>query len=180
VDLRQEIDAQPDAGVRTGAREITSAAAWGDNSMVEHLEATVDKFLFRVAADRLYSPDGVWVQPQGRGVRIGVTDYFQQRGGDVAFVHLKPAGTTLRAGDELAEVETIKMNQSVLSPLGGTVTEVNPALDQAPETINQDPYGAGWLAVIEAADWDADRAKLLDPPAYLALMRSQAQQELAR
>ncbi len=147
--------------------------------MPEYLETTVDKFVFRVAADRLYSAEGVWVQPQGQGVRIGLTDYLQQRGGDVAFVHVKPAGTGLRAGDELAEVETIKMNQSIFAPLGGTLTEVNAALEPAPETINQDPYGAGWLAVIEPADWEADRAKLLDPPAYLALMRSQAHQEIA-
>jgi glycine cleavage system H protein len=147
--------------------------------MVERLETTIDKFVFRVAADRLYSAEGVWVQPEGRGVRIGLTDYLQQRGGDVAFAHVKRPGTTLRAGDELAEVETIKMNQSVLSPLSGTLAEVNPALETAPETINQDPYGAGWLAVIKPSDWEADRAKLLDPPAYLAAMRSQAEQELA-
>jgi glycine cleavage system H protein len=71
------------------------------------------------------------------------------------------------------------MNQSVFSPLGGTLIELNPALEAAPETINQDPYGAGWLAVIEAADWQSDRAKLLDPPAYLAVMRSQAAEEIA-
>jgi glycine cleavage system H lipoate-binding protein len=72
--------------------------------MPEYLEATVDKFVFRVAADRLYSAEGVWVQPLGQGVRIGLTDYLQQRSGDVAFVHAKPPGTKLRAGDELAEV----------------------------------------------------------------------------
>jgi glycine cleavage system H protein len=144
----------------------------------EYLETTVDKFVFRVAADRLYSPDGVWAQPEGNRVRVGLTDYIQQRGGDVAFVHVKPVGTKLAGGDEFAELETIKTNQSIFSPISGTVIEVNPDVDLSPEIINQDPYGKGWLAVIETADWESKRAKLLDPHAYLSAMRSQAEQEL--
>jgi glycine cleavage system H protein len=144
----------------------------------EYLETTVDKFVFRVAADRFYNSDGVWAQPDGNRVRVGLTDYLQQRGGDVAFVHVKPIGTKLAAGDEFAELETIKANQSLFLPLGGTVVEVNSALGLTPEVINEDPYGKGWLAVIEVADWEAGRAKLLDPQAYLSTMRSQAEQEL--
>jgi glycine cleavage system H protein len=146
--------------------------------MPEYLETTVDKFVFRVATDRLYTPEGVWAQPQGNRVRVGLTDYFQQRNGDVAFVHVKAAGTKLAGGDELAELETIKTNQSIFSPVSGTVVEVNPDLNLSPEIINQDPYVLGWLAAIEAADWESARAKLLDPQAYLAAMRSQAEQEL--
>jgi glycine cleavage system H protein len=144
----------------------------------EYLETTIDKFVFRVAADRLYSADGIWVQPHGDAVRLGLTDYLQQRGGDVAFAHVKPVGSKLACGDELAEIETIKTNQSLRSPLGGTVVEVNAELESTPEAINEDPYGRGWLAVIRAADWDADRAALLDAQAYLAVMRSQAEQEM--
>jgi glycine cleavage system H protein len=144
----------------------------------EYLETTVDKFVFRVATDRLYSPEGVWVQCRGNKVRVGLTDYLQQRGGDVAFAHLKPIGTKLAANDEIAELETIKANVSLYSPIGGTIVEVNLDLDLRPESINEDSYGKGWLAVIEAADWEAERAKLLDPDAYLSTMRSQAQREL--
>lgn len=150
--------------------------------MPEYLEITIDKFLFRVAADRLYSADGVWFCPlagEGGGqVRVGMTDYVQQRNGDVAFVHVKPPHTTLAAGDEFAEVETIKTNLSLFSPLAGTLIEANPTLENSPETVNEDPYSKGWLAVIAAADWTADRAKLLDPQAYLAAMQSQAEAEL--
>ncbi len=146
--------------------------------MQEYLETTVDKFVFRVATDRLYSPDGVWAQSEGNRVRVGLTDYLQQRGGDVAFVHVKPVGTKLAGGDEFAELETIKANQSLFSPVSGTVVEVNSNLSLTPEIINEDPYGKGWLAVIEAADWESERAKLLDPHAYLSAMRSQAEQEL--
>jgi glycine cleavage system H protein len=149
-----------------------------ENVVREYLETTVDKFVFRVATDRLYSPEGVWVQCQGSKVRVGLTDYLQQRGGDVAFVHVKPAGTKLAGGDEFAELETIKTTQSFSLPLSGTVAEVNSNLSLNPEVINEDPYGKGWLAVIEAADWESERAKLLDPHAYLSAMRSQAEQEL--
>jgi glycine cleavage system H protein len=150
----------------------------------EYLEAVVDKFVFRVATDRLYSPDGVWafwVESQGNGqVRIGLTDYLQQHNGDVAFAHVNPVGTKLAVGDEVAELETIKATVSLFSPVSGTVVAVNPDLDLSPEIINQEPYGKGWLAVIEATDWEADEANLLDPQAYLSAMRSQAEEELKK
>ena len=95
----------------------------------------------------------------------------------MAFVHVKPVGTKLAVGDEFAELETIKANVSLFAPVRGAVVEVNADLDLSPEIVNQDPYGKGWLAVIEATDWEADRAKLLDPQAYLSAMRSQAEEE---
>jgi glycine cleavage system H protein len=146
--------------------------------MSEYLETTVDKFVFRVATDRSFSADGVWVQPQGNSVRVGLTDYLQQRNGDVAFAHVKPVGTKLVVGDEFAEIETVKANVSLFSPVSGTVLEVNSALELSPEIINEAPYDKGWLAVIEATDWESEQAKLLTPEAYLSAIRSQAEQEL--
>ncbi len=149
--------------------------------MPEYLEATVDKFTFRVATDRLYSRDGIWLQDLGAGrVRAGVTDFVQQHGGDVAFATVKPAGTRLAAGDEIAELETVKVNLALPVPIAGTVLEVNPALDATPESINLDPYVEGWLAVMAATAWETDRAALLDPSSYLDVMREQAEQEVRR
>jgi glycine cleavage system H protein len=146
--------------------------------MPEYLEATFDKFTFRVATDRLYSPEGVWVQAQADGrVRIGVTDFLQQHSGDVAFVSVKAPGTKVAVGDEFAEMETIKMNQSLTTPVAGAVAEVNPALEPSPEIVNQDPYGQGWLALIEPVTWATEKARLLDAQAYFAIMRSQVEQE---
>ena len=145
--------------------------------MPEYLEATVDKFIFRVANDRLYSAEGVWAIAEGSRVRVGLTDYLQQRNGDVAFVHPKPVGTKLAVGDEFAELETIKTTISFFAPIRGTLVEVNADLEANPEAINEEPYGKGWLAVIEATDWVADSAELLGPPAYLSAMRSQAEEE---
>jgi glycine cleavage system H protein len=148
--------------------------------MAEFLETTVDKFIFKVATDRLYSPEGVWVLDEGPRARVGVTDYQQQLNGDVAFVHVKSVGTSLAVGEEIAEIETIKANVNCRSPVAGKLVEVNADLDMAPETVNQDPYGKGWLAVLEVSDWQAERAKLLTAEAYLSTMRSQAEQELAK
>ncbi len=152
--------------------------------MPEYLETTVDKFIFKVAADRLYSPEGVWVlwlEPQEGGqVRLGLTDYLQQHGGDLTFATVKPVGTTLAAGEEFAEIETIKTTIVLYAPVAGEVVAVNADLELTPELVNQDPYGAGWLATLRPADWEADRAKLLDPDAYLAEMRRQAEEELNR
>jgi glycine cleavage system H protein len=145
--------------------------------MPHYLETTVDKFVFRVATDRVYSADGVWALADGTGVRVGLTDFVQQRSGDVAFAKVAEAGTVLAVGDEIAEIETIKADVSVPSPVRGTVVAVNPAMELSPEAINQDPYGEGWLAVIAAADWPMDRGSLLDPPAYLDLVRGQAEEE---
>ena len=147
--------------------------------MPEYLQTTIDKFTFTVATDRRYDPDGVWLEDLGDGrVRVGVTDFVQQHSGDVAFASVKATGTRLAAGDEFAMLETVKVNLSLPLPVAGTILEVNPALDTNPEVVNQDPYGDGWLAVIQAAAWQADRVGLLDPPAYLSVMQSQIEREL--
>jgi glycine cleavage system H protein len=150
--------------------------------MTEFLETTVDKFIFKVATDRTYSPQGIWVleDEHGARVRLGISDYQQQVGGDVAFAHLKPVGTVLGRGDEFAELETIKATTGYPLPVAGTVVEVNGDLDLNPESINQDPYGKGWLVVVEPTDWAAARAALLSAGEYLAAMRKQAEEELAR
>jgi glycine cleavage system H protein len=148
--------------------------------MPNYLETTVDKFTFRVATDRLYSREGVWALAEDQRVRIGLSDFMQQRSGDVAFAEVKPVGTALAFGDEVASIETIKVDIALGSPVAGSLVEVNPALSDAPEAINQDPYGAGWLAVIETTNWEADRSRLLDPQAYFALMKAEAEEEIKK
>jgi glycine cleavage system H protein len=117
------------------------------------------------------------VKAEGGHVRLGLSDFIQQRSGDVAFASIKPAGTIMAPGEEVAVIETIKVSISFASPVKGKVVEVNPAMNDAPEDINQDPYGTGWLAVLEVADWEADRAKLLDPQAYFKIMKGLAEEE---
>jgi len=144
--------------------------------MSEFLETIVDKFTFKVATDRLYNDEGVWAKAEGNQVRIGLSDFLQQRSGDVAFTEVKPEGTLLDFGDEVAVIETIKVSISLPSPVTGKVVEVNPAMQHAPESINQDHYGEGWLAVIEASHWEADRLRLKAPEEYFAMMKVEAEE----
>ena len=145
--------------------------------MTEFLETSVDKFIFRVATDRFYNGEGVWAKEENGRVRIGISDFVQQRSGDVAFAEIKPVGTSLAFGDEVAVIETIKVNITFSSPVTGKVVEVNPAMAEAPEAINQEPFGDGWLAVIEPVDWAAYRTRLLDPQAYFVRMKTEAEEE---
>ena len=148
--------------------------------MPEFLEVTVDKFTFKVATDRWYTREGVWAQPEADRVRIGLSDFLQQRSGDIAFAEIKPVGTALAVGDEVASIETIKVNVALSSPVSGEVVEVNPEMDAAPEAINQDPYDAGWLAVISPTDWATDRARLLDAAAYFEVVKREAEEEMKK
>jgi len=144
------------------------------------LELAVDKFLFRFPAGLYYSEAGVWVRFEGNRARIGLSDYTQQRNGDVAFAEPKEEGTQVRFGDEVAIVETIKINLSIPSPVTGKVVEVNGELLASPELVNQDPYGKGWLAVLEFEDDEAARRGLKTAAEYLALAKVQAEAEVLR
>jgi len=144
----------------------------------EFLETTVDKFTFRVKRGCWYSAEGVWVQLEGDRARLGLTDFLQQSSGDMAFVEVRPPGTELKAGDELASVETMKVQMEVSSPLSGSVAEVNERLETNPELVNEDPYGEGWLAIIEPGAWEREHASLLSDEQYLDLVRGEALKEL--
>jgi len=146
--------------------------------MTEFLKITIDKFTFNVATDRYYNEEGVWALAQGNRVRIGISDFLQQRSGDVAFAEIKPQGTVLAVGDETAVIETVKVNISLSSPVSGSIVEINPLMETAPEIINQDPYGEGWLAIIEATQWESDSSRLLDPHAYYSRIQIQAEESV--
>jgi glycine cleavage system H protein len=148
--------------------------------MPEYLETVVDKFTFKVATDRLYNAEGIWAKAEGKLVRVGLSDFVQQRSGDVAFAEVKSVGGAVTFDDEVAVIETIKVNISLGSPVTGKVVEVNPAMSTKPEAINQDPYETGWLAVIEATDWESDRSRLLKPQAYFEKMKLEAEQEVKK
>jgi glycine cleavage system H protein len=144
------------------------------------LELAVDKFRFRFPADLFYSESGVWVRFDGRRATVGISDFIQQRNGDVAFAEPKEPGTQVPVGEEVAIVETIKVNLSIPSPVTGRIVEINDELSTAPELINQDPYGKGWLAVLEIEDEEVGRRGLSTASEYLALARAQAEAEVRR
>jgi glycine cleavage system H protein len=122
-----------------------------------------------VPEDLRYTEDHEWVRVEDGRVRIGITDYAQDALGDVVFVDLPPVGTPVEAGKSFAEIESTKSVSDIYAPLRGEVVEVNVDLADAPERVNEDPYGDGWLCVIEAEDLSGlDR--LLDAAGYRALV----------
>ena len=145
--------------------------------MFEYLEVHIGKFTFKVATDRLYTGEGVWVLAVDGALRIGISDYFQQHSGDVAFMDVRRVGTALKVGEEIAAIETIKVNISLASPVAGKIVRDNPLLETAPEMINQDPYGEGWLCEVEPDDWELTCKKLLDPTSYFDLVKREAENE---
>ena len=102
--------------------------------------------------DLRYSTDHEWVRAEGAGVRVGITDYAQDALGDVVYVDVPEVGATVTAGEKVSEVESTKSVSDIFAPVAGTVVEVNAALADAPERLNADPYGEGWICVIEPSD----------------------------
>ncbi len=142
--------------------------------MSEILQFTVDKFSFTIPTDRLYHPDGLWVQERDGRLLVGVTDFFQQNSGDVAFAEVAEPGTAVATGERLANIETIKVDVELPAPVSGMVVEVNEKLELEAEIINQDPYDTGWLVAIEPTAWAGEQAALMSPQAYYEHNHTQA------
>jgi glycine cleavage system H protein len=118
-----------------------------------------------VPEDLRYSKDHEWARLEGDRVRVGITDYAQDALGDVVFIELPEIGATVKVDESFSEVESTKSVSDVYAPLAGTIVEVNTDLADTPERINEDPYGEGWICLIEPADADA-YGSLLDAAAY--------------
>lgn len=122
-----------------------------------------------VPDDLRYSSDHEWVRIEDGRLRIGITDYAQDALGDVVFVDVPEVGRTVDAGESFSEVESTKSVSDIYAPIAGTIVEVNGDLADAPERLNDDPYGEGWICVIEPTD-AAVADSLLDAAGYRALI----------
>jgi len=116
-----------------------------------------------------YTEDHEWARADGDSYRVGITDYAQQQLGDIVYVELPAVGDTVTAGAEAAVVESVKAAGEVKSPLSGVVTEVNAALADAPEKVNEDPQGDGWFYAMRATE-PKQLDALLDADAYQKLV----------
>ena len=117
--------------------------------------------------DLLYHPEHDWARIDGDIAEFGITWYAQDSLGEVVFFDPPEVGTVVTQGESYAEVESVKAVSDVIAPLSGEIVEVNEALADAPEQINEDPYGAGWLVKVRLSD-PAERDRLLDAAAYAA------------
>ena len=119
-----------------------------------------------------YSKEHEWVAVDGGRARVGITDFAQDALGDVVFVQLPESGSSVSAMSSIAEVESTKSVSDIYAPVSGTVVEVNAGLESTPEQLNQDPYGDGWIFVIEMSEPSQVDA-LLDATAYRRLVEEQ-------
>ncbi|MEE4259215.1 MAG: glycine cleavage system protein GcvH [Bacteroidales bacterium] len=119
----------------------------------------------KVPADLLYTDDHEWVRVEGEEAFIGITDFAQNELGDIVFVEVETLDEELDKGDTFGTIEAVKTVSDMFMPIGGTVIEVNEALEDTPEVINSDPYGDGWIIKIKIAD-TGELDALLDADAY--------------
>jgi glycine cleavage system H protein len=118
-----------------------------------------------------YHEEHEWVRVEGDEGVIGISDYAQEQLSDVVYVELPEEGDTFERGDVLAVVESVKAASDVYMPIGGEVLEINEALEDAPELVNQDPYGEAWLVRVAIAD-PAELDDLMDADAYKSFVES--------
>ncbi|CQR53707.1 MULTISPECIES: glycine cleavage system protein GcvH [Haloferax] len=121
--------------------------------------------MFEIPDDRKYLESHEWTTTEGDAVKIGISDFAQDELGDVVFVELPAEGDVLVAGEEFGVVESIKAVSDLYAPVSGTVTAVNEELFDAPELLNDDPYGDGWMLEVEPAD-ESEFDDLLSPEEY--------------
>jgi glycine cleavage system H protein len=122
--------------------------------------------------DLLYHPEHDWAKIEGETATFGITWYAQDALGEVVFFDPPETGTTVKKDSPYAEVESVKAVSDVYAPLSGEITEVNEALSDAPETLNEDPYSAGWLVKVKLAD-RAETEQLLSVEDYRKLLENE-------
>lgn len=115
--------------------------------------------------DLKYHKEHTWVRVMGNRATIGITDYAQEALGDIVYIDLPEVDGSAEANSEISEIESTKATSSVISPVSGTIVEVNEDLSESPEIINEDPYGKGWIAVLELAS-ESDLGDLMDASDY--------------
>lgn len=120
----------------------------------------------KTPADLLYSKSHEWVKVQGGEATIGITDHAQEALNDIVYVELPQVGASFKAEQEFGVVESVKSVSDLYMPVSGTVTAVNKDLDESPETLNDDPYGKGWLIKVKLAN-PAETKALLSADGYV-------------
>ena len=118
-----------------------------------------------------YTDEHEWARVEGRRLTVGITDYAQEALGDVVYIDLPASGTRVEQGQPFGEVESTKSVSDLYAPVSGTIVERNETLESQPELVNSDPYGQGWMVVIEA-DEDAATGELLSAADYDKLIES--------
>ena len=142
---------------------------------VEYAAVTRGKFVFRVPMQGyLFNERHCWARVVGNRARVGLSDYLQQKLSDLTCCEPPPVGAEVEQGGGIGSVESVKAVVEIISPVSGRVVAVNATVAAAPELINEDPYGRGWIAEVQLRHPGSERALLLDGPGYLEFVRRKA------
>lgn len=133
------------------------------------LYASIGEGMGDVPSDLRYTEEHEWVRIQGNEVIIGISDFAQNALTEVVWVELPETGTIVKSMESFGSVESVKSVSEIYAPISGTIVEVNDSLEDAPEQINDDPYGSGWICKIET-EGEPDLSGLLDPSEYSVLI----------
>jgi len=125
-----------------------------------------------IPSDLRYHKEHEWVRLDGKRATVGISDFAQDALGDIVFLDLPKVGAAVKVGQQIGEVESTKTTSTIYTPVSGTVTQINNDLKDHPEVVNSDPYGKGWIAIIELAD-SKEVDQLMTAAQYEAFLASQ-------
>ena len=144
------------------------------------MEATYDKFIFKVSVGCLYHPGECWVREDGNLLLVGITDFQQKVIGDVAFIEAFEIGTKIKQGDNVGILETIKTTLTLISPVSAEIAEVNAELEENAQLINTDPFGEGWIYKIKPSSWESEKPGLMEAKTYFPKMEEKIDKEMQK
>jgi glycine cleavage system H protein len=143
----------------------------------EPYQIKVDKWTFRVPKELFYNENDCWARIEGDTAKVGITDFLQNMISDIIFVKFNELGSKVEQFDEIASFESTKSVLDLLSPVSGTIQEVNEKLGESPELANRDSYGEGWFAIIKLEDFESDRQNLLSAQDYFEVLKRKVETE---
>ncbi|HUY00218.1 MAG TPA: putative zinc-binding protein [Candidatus Deferrimicrobium sp.] len=145
---------------------------------IEYFKVKMDKFKFRVPKQGyFFNENDCWIKLQGNKGLLGITDYLQTKAGDIMLVEFPELGLELEQFDEAGTFESTKTVLPLISPCSGKITALNKVLENAPELINQDPYGKGWFVELELKNFEEEKELLLNGSAYFELMKKKLEKD---
>lgn len=137
----------------------------------------VDKYTFTVPKGLFYNENDFWARIDGKIATVGITSYLQNHLSDIIFVSLPQIGTKIEQFGEAGSFESVKAALDVISPVSGSVVEVNNDLVNSPDLANSDPYGKGWFVRIKLTDFESDKENLIDAEGYFEVMKRKVEKE---
>ena len=144
---------------------------------MEYLELKVDKWTFTVPKGFFYNENDFWARIDDNIATVGITSYLQSKLSDIIFVSLPQVGTKIEQFGEAGSFESVKAALDVISPVSGSVVEINNDLVNSPDLANSDPYGKGWFLKIELSAFESDKENLADAKGYFEVMKKKVEKE---